>query len=363
MFVFSGGTIRGHGGAGADFRDNSSAADATFILEAGTVAGAFGGSVSFFDGQVSAGHATIIANGATVAGANGGTVDFFAILPSEPTVIGNGGVNGGTGAVFTFFEDIPGNLAHFQLNGDTLLDISISGGATVGSLEGDGTVDLGDFTLSVGGNNQDTLFSGLLDQINTEGGDAALKKVGSGTLRLSHDNMFKGGITIAAGTVVIENQSGSASGSDGVAVQEGTLAGGGITAGAVNIGTGSGTGAFLAPGESAKGLATLTIQSALLFKADGTYTYKFNTKRPKGDQVIANGVTIEDGAQFAFKPVANKKLSVGQVFTAISNTSANPITGTFTNLADDSTFTIGNNTYQADYQGGDGNDLTLTVIP
>ena len=79
--------------------------------------------------------------------------------------------------------------------------------------------------------------------------------------------------------------------------------------------------------------------------------------------MIANGVTIESGAQFTFKQLANKKLSAGRVFTVLDNTSANPITGTFANLPDDSTFTIGNNTYQADYQGGDGNDLTLTVVP
>src|SRR5712691_4645399 len=120
---------------------------------------------------------------------------------------------------------------------------------------------------------------------------------------------------------------------------------------------------FLAPGESAKGLATLTIQSGLTFKADGTYTYKFNTKRPKGDQVIANGVTIDTGAQFAFRPVANKKLTAGQVFTAISNTTATPIAGNFANLPDDSTITIGNNSFQVAYQGGDGNDLTLTLVP
>jgi len=32
-------------------------------------------------------------------------------------------------------------------------------------------------------------------------------------------------------------------------------------------------------------------------------------------------------------------------------------------LADGSTITVGNNTFAADYQGGDGNDLTLTVVP
>jgi hypothetical protein len=79
--------------------------------------------------------------------------------------------------------------------------------------------------------------------------------------------------------------------------------------------------------------------------------------------VIANGVTIEGGAQFNLHAVFNKKLHIGQVFTAISDTSANPISGTFSNLPDGSTVTIGNNTFQADYEGGDGNDLTLTVVP
>jgi len=72
-------------------------------------------------------------------------------------------------------------------------------------------------------------------------------------------------------------------------------------------------------------------------------------------------VTIESGAQFDFNAVANKRLATGTVFNAISNTSANPINGTFANLPDHSTFTVGRNNYQASYQGGDGNDLTLTV--
>ena len=36
---------------------------------------------------------------------------------------------------------------------------------------------------------------------------------------------------------------------------------------------------------------------------------------------------------------------------------------TFSNLADGSTFTANGNTFQANYEGGDGNDLTLTVVP
>ena len=53
----------------------------------------------------------------------------------------------------------------------------------------------------------------------------------------------------------------------------------------------------------------------------------------------------------------------GTTFTAIENTSRSPINGTFDNLTDGGTITIGNNTFQANYEGGDGNDLTLTVLP
>ena len=99
----------------------------------------------------------------------------------------------------------------------------------------------------------------------------------------------------------------------------------------------------------------------MTFKADGAYTYKVNTNNARADQVKANGVTVESGAQFNFQAVANKKLTNGTVFIAISNTSANAISGTFANLPDNSIFTSGRNNYQVSYEGGTGNDLTLTV--
>ena len=143
------------------------------------------------------------------------------------------------------------------------------------------------------------------------------------------------------------------------------IGGRGTIAGEVTVGTGSGAGAFLAPSGESHRPATLTIQNALSFKADATYIYNVNTKKTKADKVIANGVTVESGAQFSFGVVGNrnKKLATGQVFVAMSNTAATQINGTFANLPDGSTFTVGNNTFQASYEGGDGNDLTLTVVP
>jgi hypothetical protein len=37
--------------------------------------------------------------------------------------------------------------------------------------------------------------------------------------------------------------------------------------------------------------------------------------------------------------------------------------GTFSNLVDGSTFASNGNNFQVNYEGGDGNDLTLTVVP
>lgn len=47
----------------------------------------------------------------------------------------------------------------------------------------------------------------------------------------------------------------------------------------------------------------------------------------------------------------------------ISNTAAPPIAGPFSNLPDGSILAVNGNNFQADYEGGGGNDLTLTVVP
>ena len=60
---------------------------------------------------------------------------------------------------------------------------------------------------------------------------------------------------------------------------------------------------------------------------------------------------------------AQGQLTQGLVLTLIKNTAATPIAGTFANLPDGGIVTINGNNFQASYSGGDGNDLTLTVVP
>jgi len=207
-----------------------------------------------------------------------------------------------------------------------------------------------------------TTFAGILqDGGQSNGTGGSLTKIGTGTLTLSNINTYTGGTAIEEGTLLVKTSNGSATGTGPVQVNAGTFGGRSNIAGAVTVGTGSGSGAVLAPGVDATG--KLTIKNTLTFEADGTYNYELNTNNGRADQVTARGVTVNNGALFSFIDLGNSRLAQGTVFTVIDNTVAAPISGTFSNLPDHSILTIGSNSYEVSYEGGDGNDLTLTVVP
>lgn len=234
-------------------------------------------------------------------------------------------------------------------------------GLATGSIEGDGSVFLGANKLTIGTNNRSTTFAGIIrDGGFVDGSGGSLDKVGSGALSLSGANTYTGGTTINSGVLRANNKTGSATGAGPVKVNAGTLGGKGTMAGVVTVGTGSAAGAFLTPSVGAGKPATLTIQGALTFNVDASYIYKLDSTKLRGDTVIANGVTIQDGARFFFGAVTGL-LPRGTVFMVIANTAAAPIAGEFSNLPDGSIFRQSGNTFRVSYEGGDGNDLTLAV--
>src|SRR5207249_3400205 len=165
----------------------------------------------------------------------------------------------------------------------------------------------------------------------------SLTKVGTGKLVLRLRNTYTGGTIIKRGILMVNNLGGgSGTGSGPVEVNGGRLGGKGIIAGAVTVGTGSGQGATLSPGyvHGVGSPGALTIQSALTFSVDATYTVDVNSSNATADEVVANGVTINSGAQFSFADLGSGTLTPGTVFTVINNTAATPIAGTFINLPD-----------------------------
>jgi len=272
-----------------------------------------------------------------------------------------------TTGVIKFFDDSIGSVSRVDLTGDGVLDISPHNppGVTIGALEPyfsyrGGTIFLGTNNLTIGSASFASSFKGtILDGGSAGGTGGSLTKIGSYTLTLYYSSLYTGGTVVSAGALVVRNRSGSATGTGAVNVTAGSLGGDGIISGPVTIGTGTGPGAFLAPSYAAAKGRTLNLQSTLTFASDASYSWTVKTKGLAADEAVANGVIINPGATFSV--LARNPLPSDTVFTAISNTSALPIAGTFDNLPDGSILTVGANTYLVSYEGGDGNDLTLTV--
>ena len=365
-FIVNGSLTTFFGEGRLSFWDTTTAGTGTFIANGGQVSGANGGGI-YLNHYSSADHGTFIANGGMVSGALGGRVYFtiFNSTGATATLIANGGVGSGEGegGGIVFHYSSTGGEARVEVFANGFLDVRGRDipELTIGSLEGDGLVFLGNVNLSVGSNSLSTVFSGLIEE-NSEGVQGALTKIGTGILMLTSANTYTGGTTIEGGKLVVNNRTGSGTGSGAVQVNAGILAGRGTIAGTVIVGTGSGSGAALAPGRRGAKADTLTIQGALSFQLDSTYKFELKSSTAAADKVVANGVTI-NGALFSFTDLGASTLTPGIVFTLISNTAATPISGAFSNLADGSIFTASGNNFRVSYEGGDGNDLTLTVVP
>jgi hypothetical protein len=78
---------------------------------------------------------------------------------------------------------------------------------------------------------------------------------------------------------------------------------------------------------------------------------------------VSDSLTLNLGAQIS--PSFGYVPALGTVYTVVNNNSALPVTGTFSSagneLVEGETFTAGPATLTLSYQGGDGNDVTLTV--
>ena len=364
-FVNEGGMVAGTIGGETNFFAGESiphgkAGTANIVNRAGTTDGATGGRTMFWSNS-GAENSTILCEGASVQGALGGVTIFIdRSRADDATLVAEGGSNGGGGGLIQFRNGTRGADARVELFGNGTLDISqaTTHQLTIGSLEGDGLVFLGAKPLSIGSNRLSTSFSGVIADAGS------VTKVGKGSLTLSGANSYSGGTTVSAGSLLLANTNGSATGSGPVLVGAGTLGGGGTIAGAVTVGTGRGVGAFLAPAAGTHQKAALTIESSLTMQSDATYTYTFKASRDKArtDKVVANRVKL-DGASIALQSEGQGELQAGLVLTVIENSGATAISGTFANLPEGAVVNVNGNDLQASYHGGDGNDLTLTVLP
>jgi autotransporter-associated beta strand protein len=358
FFSLPGGTPGDNGFIGfLYFFNSANAGSSSFSLGGGVGRNKNGALGNFYDTS-SMRAATLTVAGGSQTG-NGAKLNFNnSSTAGQGTLIVNGGTNGSTGGTVFFLDDSNGGRANVTLSGNGTLDLASHSapGVTIGALQGDGgLVFLGSSTLTVK-NSSDVRFGGVIS------GNGRLEKGAHGNLDLTNGNSYTGSTNVTDGILLVDNTTGSGTGTGPVRVKSGALGGDGTIAGAVTVGTGSGKGAFLSPGK-AQDTAVLTLLNSLSFNADGGYRCGLNSDTASSDEVFVSGVKINSGARFLSADAGASVLTPGIVLTVINNTAAIPIVGTFANLSDGSTLVIGSNSYQANYEGGDGNDLTLTVVP
>lgn len=219
---------------------------------------------------------------------------------------------------------------------------------TVGALSGAGAVTLGTGKVTVGANSLPSTFSGTLTGNGVFGG---LVKVGTGTFTFSGTATLTGGsgTQVEQGTLIVTGSMASY-----VAVVNGILGGTGHVGSVVAY-----NGGALSPGLSA---GTLTIDGDLGAADESVFVFELNAASTgnASDRLVVTGIV----------DVGNAELSVtiegtpapGEVFTILQNDGSEPIGAGFSGLDFAGRLHVGDVELQVSYEGGDGNDITLTAV-
>ena len=186
---------------------------------------------------------------------------------------------------------------------------------------------------------------------NVIAGDGALTKTGAGRLLLGAANTYTGATTVSGGTLRVN---GSLTSSAITVEDTGRLEGTG-TVGAVTVANGG----TVAPGTSA---GTFSVGS-ITFQAASTFAVELDTPNIVGggvnDLLVTSGVVSLTGATLMVSLAQTP--SFGGVYRLINNNGPGA-PGTFDGLPEGATVIAAGRQLQISYVGGDGNDVTLTVM-
>ncbi|MBW4889748.1 putative Ig domain-containing protein [Mucilaginibacter sp. HMF5004] len=246
---------------------------------------------------------------------------------------------------------------NLDANGNDCVGLTFTTGTlNFGALSGRGAIRYdgaggGSPIISVGALNLNTNFSGTIT------GTINVEKVGTGIQYFTGNHNYSGTTTIKGGKFMFSNNPTSGTFISAITVQSGSLGGGGLSSAPITIGTGSGTGALLEPGDP--NIGTLTTTNTLTLKQDATYKAEISTSAATSDKIVAGSVNLINNPKLLIAPVDSLTLATGTSFTIIDNTGTLPITGTFKNLPELSLLKVGNYNFRITYKGGTGNDVVL----
>ena len=226
-----------------------------------------------------------------------GTTDVNFVGSGTTYISGNntytGSTNISSGKLVVYNGGTLGNNSAVTVGTGAMLEALSD--LTIGSLAGNGTVDVdtgsGGFTLTVGGDNTSTVFSGTIIDFSY------LTKTGTGTLTLSGNNPYYGATIINDGLLVVN---GSIANS-GITVNAGGSLGGSGTLGSITINGGS-----LAPGNS---IGTMNVSGSVDFSGGGVYEVEVDAAG-NSDLINATSMaTLTNGTVLVLPEVGDYSLS------------------------------------------------------
>jgi autotransporter-associated beta strand protein len=135
--------------------------------------------------------------------------------------------------------------------------------------------------FTVGNRNTDAVFAGIIK------GTGALSKTGTGSWTINNVNTYTGATSVDGGTLMVENTTGSATGTGSVTVKSGAVLGGsGIISGTVNILSG---GTISAGSNAATG--SISIGTNLVIATGGIISADVNADTNAADVINVNGIS------------------------------------------------------------------------
>ena len=255
--VLTGGTLNmGAAGSSLGSANMSISGGATFVLPPTSPAYFYGGTITVPAGQTGTVTAPGLADGISGKLVSGST-NSVLYISSGVSFSGTdssqfdgftGTINILSGATLRYSPDSTGNTygslaPTFVVNG-TMRSRDAGNTVQLGALSGSGSLagpqsnaGSGDTLYVIGGNNGSASFSGNISSNSAVAGSQVIvNKIGSGTLTLGGASTFTGGTTVSAGTLLVTNLTGSATGTGDLEILLGaTLAGNGIIGSATTV--------------------------------------------------------------------------------------------------------------------------------
>jgi len=223
--------------------------------------------------------------------------------------------------------------------------LDLNAAETVASVGGSGQIRLDGGELTFGGDGVSATMSGTI--VGTFG----LTKIGAGIQTFSGPNTYTGSTRVLAGTLRVNGTQPQSPINVIGATLEGT--------GTVGHLTSNGR---IAPGSGGRGILTC---SNLTFQAGASFAVEIGGLSPGSghDQLSVRG-TVQLGNAVLMPTLSPGFLpATGDTFVILNNDGADAISGTFSGLPNNAFVSVGPGLkFQVRYNGGDGNDVSLTFV-